>query len=187
MREKKSAAPGGGAPVVHSIPPVWSAESRVLILGSMPSPKSRSAGFFYMHPRNRFWRVISAALGETLSLPNDAPDLSAAIAERKALLLRHRVALWDVLASCTVTGAADASIRDAVPNDFSKLLARSEIRRVLCTGKAAFGLWKKLCAAEYEERFGVESRLLPSTSPANAAWTEERLAREYAAVGELRP
>ncbi|MBR1910791.1 MAG: DNA-deoxyinosine glycosylase [Treponema sp.] len=170
--------------VTHPIPPVWNAESRILLLGTMPSPASRSAGFFYMHPQNRFWRVVPSVFAETLQLPNNALDRDAAIAERRDFLLRHHIALWDVLARCNIHGASDATIRNAVPNDFSPLFEHSCICRVFCTGKAAFALWQKHCAERYEHRFNLTSACLPSTSPANAAWTVERLVAEYLVIKE---
>ena len=183
--------------VSHPIPPVWNEQSRILILGTMPSPKSREAGFFYMHPHNRFWRVLPAVFGETLfytnkgvpaatnpkdSDSNTPPDYEAAISERRSFLLRHQIALWDVLSSCDIHGAADSSITNAVPNDFTPLFEKSKIRRVFCTGKTAFNLWQKFCADEYESRYGITSECLPSTSPANAAWSEERLIEAYRVI-----
>ena len=165
--------------VTHAIPPVWNAESRVLVLGTMPSPASRKAGFFYMHPQNRFWRVLPALFGEMLTLPNNARDRDAAIAERRAFLLAHRIALWDVLSRCDITGASDASIANAEPNDFMPLFTGARISHVFCTGKAAAALWNRFCAAEYEPRFGITATCLPSTSPANAAWSLEKLIAAY--------
>ena len=168
--------------IVHQIAPVWNEQSRVLILGTMPSPKSRAAGFFYMHPQNRFWRVLPAVFGERLELPNNAADINAAVRERRQFLLAHKIALWDVLASCDISGASDATIQNAVPNDFEKIFARAKIRRVFCAGKTAFALWQKNCAPLYEERFAIQSECLPSPSPANASWTFERLLAEWARV-----
>ena len=185
--------------ILHEIPPVWNAESRVLILGTMPSPKSREAGFFYMHPQNRFWRVLPTVFGEQFVYANDgmhkdesahdmpdrtAPDREAAIDERRGFLLRHHIALWDVLSSCEIHGAADSSIKNAVPNDFHELFERSHIRRVFCTGKMAFNLWQKHCAAEYEPRYNLTSECLPSTSPANAAWSMEQLITAYKPIAD---
>ena len=164
--------------VLHQIPPVWNAQSKVLLLGTMPSPASRNAGFFYMHPQNRFWRVLPAVFGETLNYTND----EAAITERQEFLLRHNIALWDVLASCNIQGAADSSIKNATPNDFSSLFENSKITRVFCTGKTAFNLWQKLCAPEYEARFNLKSACLPSTSPANASWRLEQLIEAYKVI-----
>lgn len=168
--------------IIHEIQPVWNSESRVLILGTMPSPKSRERGFFYMHPQNRFWRVLPAVFGEILSTANNDTDKEKAIRERKDFLLRHNIALWDVLSSCEIEGASDASIKNAVPNDFTEILSKSKIRRVFCTGKTAFSLWQKHCTSMYEERFAITSACLPSTSPANAAWSLERLVGEYNAI-----
>lgn len=168
--------------VVHEIAPVWNSESRVLILGTMPSPKSRERGFFYMHPQNRFWRVLPAVFGEILSTKNNDTDRDKAIRERKEFLLKHNIALWDVLSSCEIDGASDASIKNAIPNDFTEIFSRSKIRHVFCTGKTAFSLWQKLCAPLYEERFCLTSACLPSTSPANAAWSVDRLVEAYKAI-----
>ena len=165
--------------VSHPIPPVWNSESRILILGTMPSPKSREAGFFYMHPQNRFWSVISEVFSESFVHPNNSPDLSTAIAERHDFLLRHHLAMWDVLASCEITGAADSSIKNALPNDFTKIFEGSQIRHVICTGKTSYNLWQKNCASLYEARYKLTSHCLPSTSPANAQWSKEKLLAEY--------
>jgi len=164
--------------VLHTIAPVWDKDSRVLVLGTMPSPASRAAGFFYMHPQNRFWKVLPALFGESLQFANNSPDRDGAIRERRAFLLRHHIALWDVLAGCDIDGASDASIRNAVPNDFTALFSGAAIRAVFCTGKTAAALWQKHCAADY----GMQCRCLPSTSPANARWSLEALQGEYAAV-----
>lgn len=112
--------------VQHEIPPVFDENSRVLVLGSFPSVQSRKAAFFYGHPQNRFWRVLSAVFGEPV--PGDIP-------EKKALLLKHKVALWDVIASCDVTGSADASIKNVVPNDLSVLLSTANITHVYTNGQ----------------------------------------------------
>ena len=165
--------------IIHQIPPVWNSESQVLILGTMPSPKSREAGFFYMHPQNRFWKVLPAVFGEELAYPNNSPDRDAAISERRDFLLRHHIALWDVLASCEISGPADSSIKNAKPNDFDEILSHSKIKRVFCTGKTAWSLWKKTCAEKYEERYKLEVEYLPSTSPANAACSLEKLIEAY--------
>lgn len=180
--------------VLHQIPPIWNAQSKVLLLGTMPSPASRNAGFFYMHPQNRFWRVLPAVFGETLNYTNDgkvindinsisnSKNMEAAITERQEFLLRHNIALWDVLASCNIQGAADSSIKNATPNDFTSLFENSKITRVFCTGKTAFNLWQKLCAPEYEARFYLKSACLPSTSPANASWRLEQLIEAYKVI-----
>ena len=171
--------------ISHPIPPVWNAESKILILGTMPSPKSREAGFFYMHPQNRFWRVMEEVFGEPFKHPNNSPDSSAAVTERRDFLLRHHLAMWDVLASCEITGAADSSIKNAIPNDFTEILEKSKIRHVICTGKTAFNLWQKKCATLYESRYNLTTHCLPSTSPANAQWSKEKLVEEYSMIDSI--
>ena len=169
----------GAQKIIHQIPPVWNSESQLLILGTMPSPKSREVGFFYMHSQNRFWKVLPAVFGEELAYPNNSPDREAALLERRDFLLRHHIALWDVLASCQISGAADSSIKYAIPNDFEELLGHSKIRHLFCTGKTAFSLWKRTCAEKYEECYHLTVECLPSTSPANAAWSLEKLIEAY--------
>ena len=145
--------------IIHQIPPVWDSESRVLILGTMPSPKSREAGFFYMHPQNRFWKVLPAVFGEALCCPNNSPDREAAILERRDFLLRHHIALWDVLASCQISGAADSSIKNARPNDFDEILGHSKIKRLFCTGKTAWSLWKKNLRRKIRRALSADCRM----------------------------
>lgn len=188
-RKNNAERPAETQTVIHNIPPVWSGESRILILGTMPSPKSRESGFFYMHPQNRFWPVLFRALGdfrcgEKLTFPNSAPDKEAAIAERRDFLLRHNIALWDVLSCCIIHGAADSTIQQEIPNDFTEIFSRTKIRRVFCTGKTAFALWKKHCASLYEKQFSLTVECLPSTSPANAAWSLDALTEEYRRLTE---
>ncbi len=152
--------------VVHPIAPVYNAESEVLILGSFPSVKSRETEFFYGHRQNRFWRVIAALCGE------EVPESTE---EKKALLLRNNIALWDVIASCEITGSADSSIKNAVPNNIMKIINESRIERIYTNGKKADELYKKYLESET----GIEAICLPSTSPANAAWSFERLMQEW--------
>ena len=166
--------------VLHPIPPIWNSESRILILGTMPSPKSREAGFYYMHPQNRFWNVLSEVFDEQLAYTNTDP-----ITERRTFLLCHHLAMWDVLASCQIEGAADSSIKNAVPNDFTRIFENSNIHNVFCTGKTAFTLWKKYCAALYEDSFNLTVHSLPSTSPVNAQWSKERLVEKYMMLAKL--
>ena len=164
--------------VVHEIKPVWNSKSTVLILGTMPSPKSREAGFFYMHPQNRFWKVLPQVFGETLVYANNDPQKQNAVAERIDFLYRHGIALWDVLKSCEIKGAADSSIKNAVPNDFTQIFSESQIKKVFCTGKTAFSLWDKYCADKYKH-FGITCECLPSTSPVNGRWNFEKLVDAY--------
>ncbi len=176
---KKSSENLTSSLVSHTLQPVWSPESTILILGTMPSPASREFGFYYMHPQNRFWQVLPRIFGENISLPNKTEQKGEAIKERKDFLLRHKVALWDVLASCRIEGASDSSIKQEIPNDFSEIFEKSKIRKVFFTGKTAASLWKKHCADSYENKFFLACTCLPSTSPANARFTLEKLLDEY--------
>lgn len=141
--------------VTHEIQPVFDSRSRVLLLGTMPSPASREQGFYYGHPQNRFWRMLAAIFDE---------PVPRTIEEKRDMLLRHHIALWDVLASCEIEGASDASIRDAQPNDLARIFDAADIRAVFATGTKAGELYRKLI----EPTLGVPCTTLPSTSPANA-------------------
>lgn len=155
--------------VIHPISPVFDQHSRVLILGTMPSPKSREQGFFYAHPGNRFWLVLSRVLGEPF------PETTQ---QRRELVLRRRIALWDVLHSCDIIGAQDAKITNPIPNDFSGILSQANIRAVFTTGKKAWQLYGRFCLAQT----GMPAASLPSTSGANASASLERLVQEYSAI-----
>lgn len=148
--------------LVHPIPPTWDQTSRILILGSFPSVKSREMAYFYGHPQNRFWRVLSLLFDEPF------PET---VEERRSLLLRHRIAAWDVIASCTIAGSADSSIRDVVVNDLSPILTGAPIRQIYVNGKKADALYRKYLLPQ----IGREAVCLPSTSPANAAWSLDKL------------
>lgn len=148
--------------VVHPIPPLYDAASEILILGSFPSVRSREAGFFYGHPQNRFWRVTAAVTGSPV--PQSIP-------EKRAFLLSHHIALWDVIASCEITGSSDSSIRNVTPNDLSVILDAAPIRCVYVNGGTAAKYYEKY----QQPRTGIPAVRLPSTSPANAAWTLEKL------------
>lgn len=153
--------------VYHILSPIADENSRILILGTMPSPKSREAGFYYAHPQNRFWRILAALYEE--SFPTD-------ITERTALLCRHGIALWDVLYSCRIEGASDASIRNAVPNDIAGLLRQYPgIREIYTTGTTAGRLYQKLCLPAA----GRPATTLPSPSAANASMNLSRLIEAY--------
>ena len=155
--------------VIHPIPPLYSERSHTLILGSFPSVKSREGEFFYHHPQNRFWRVLAAVLEEP------APNT---IEEKRALILRHDLALWDVIGQCTITGSDDASIRDVVANDLSPILSAAPVTRIFCNGKTAHKLYVK----HLQEKTGIEAMCLPSTSPANAQWNLSRLIEAWQAI-----
>lgn len=158
--------------LLHTIDPVFDVRSRVLMLGSFPSPKSREAGFFYGHPQNRMWRVLAAVTGEE-AVPQTTE-------ERTAFLLRNCIAMWDVIASCTIEGASDASIRDVVPNDLSRILDVAPIEAVFCTGGKSYQLYRRY----QEPATGISAVKLPSTSGANASWSLERLMEAYRAVAK---
>lgn len=147
---------------LHSISPIYNKNSKILILGSFPSVSSREEGFFYAHPQNRFWRLIAALFGA--SVPQG-------INEKRELLLAHGIALWDVIASCDLTGSADGTIRNVTPNDMTEILRTASLRAVFLNGKTA---------ARYYDRYlrqsvGLDAIVLPSTSPANAAYSFEAL------------
>ena len=155
--------------MLHSIPPVYNSESRILILGSFPSVRSRETGFFYGHPQNRFWKVISALF--------DLPEPQS-IEEKKTLLLSKKIALWDVIASCDIVGSMDNAIKNAVPNDISLILNTSGIEKIILNGKTAEKYFKKYIGSSLD----IDAVCLPSTSPANAAWSLERLTDEWRAA-----
>lgn len=152
--------------LTHTFSPVFDENSRILILGTFPSVKSRENRFYYGHPQNRFWRVTAALTGS--SVPQT-------IEEKKAMLLRGRIAVWDVIASCRIEGSSDSSIRDVVPNDIAGLLEKTDIAAVFCNGGKAYELYVKYC----ERACGKKAVKLPSTSPANAAWSIERLTESW--------
>ncbi len=156
--------------VFHTLPPVVDAGSRVLMLGTMPSPKSREAGFYYAHPQNRFWRVMGALFGE---------ETPCGTAQREAFLHRRHIALWDVLASCEIRGADDGSIRSPVANPLEGVLSQADIRAIFTTGTKAAALYRRFCAP----RTGRPAMALPSTSPANCRYyTFEKLVEAYRVV-----
>lgn len=146
----------------HPFPPLYDSQSAVLILGSFPSVKSRESQFFYGHPQNRFWRVIAALMEEPVPI---------SIAEKKRLILSHHLALWDAVQSCTITGSSDSSIKDVVPNDISGLIANSRIDRIFCNGALSYRVYQR----HIRPTIGWEAVKLPSTSPANAAYSLEKL------------
>jgi len=158
--------------IVHPIPPYYNGDSEILILGSFPSVRSRESCFFYGHPQNRFWRLM-AMLFEEEKVPES-------IEEKKALLMRRRIALWDSIHSCEITGSSDSSIRDVVPNDFTELFRGADIRRIYTNGSASHKIYMKYCYP-VNGRAAVQ---LPSTSPANAAWSLERLAGAWRQILE---
>lgn len=146
----------------HPIAPVFDKDSKVLILGSFPSVRSREEGFFYGHPQNRFWRVMASVLDE------DTPNT---VEEKRSFLIRNHIALWDVIGSCEIYGSSDASIRDVTVNDLDMILKEADIRDIYVNGKKAYQLYCRYT----EPLTGRKAVCLPSTSPANAAWNMDRL------------
>lgn len=155
--------------LVHPFPPTWDEQSEILILGSFPSVKSREMAFYYGHPQNRFWHLMTAVFED--EFPKTAE-------ERRAFLLRHHIALWDVIASCHIVGSSDSSIRHAMANDIRPILSGAAIRGIYTNGQKAHGLYQKYILPQT----GREDVCLPSTSPANAAWTLERLTEAWAVI-----
>ena len=148
--------------VEHMIDPVYDKNSKILILGSFPSVKSRQQVFFYGHPQNRFWKVIAGVMG--CRVPES-------IDEKKEMLLSHYVAVWDVIESCDIIGSSDSSIKDVKVNDFNRILDSADISKIYANGGKAYELYMKYAI----EKTGRDIIKLPSTSPANAAWNLERL------------
>ncbi len=147
--------------IIHPFPPVYDERSEILILGSFPSVKSREEGFYYGNPQNRFWKLLSAIFGES----------AGSIEEKKSLLLSHRIALWDSIASCRIQGSSDSSITGIVPNLIPELIAETHISRILANGSKAYEAYMRHI---YRPGMPIPVKL-PSTSPANAAWPLERL------------
>lgn len=152
--------------IVHPIPPLYSENSKSLILGSFPSVKSREAAFFYGHPQNRFWAVTAAVLG------CKKPET---VAEKKEMILSNGLALWDVIASCEIEGSADSTIRSVTANDLSEIIENSKIERIFVNGKTAEKYYNKYTFPKTK----IKAICLPSTSPANAAWSFEKLVEAW--------
>lgn len=152
--------------IKHPIPPLYDENSRVLILGSFPSVKSREQMFFYGHPQNRFWRVLALVFGE---------DTPLTIEEKRSFVLRHNLALWDVLASCDIEGSADSTIKNAVANDLSEIIKTSKVAKIFVNGKTA----EKYYIKYTEKKLGRKAICLPSTSPANASFSLEKLKESW--------
>lgn len=150
----------------HNIPPVYDKNSRVLILGSFPSVKSRETQFFYGHPQNRFWRVVSAVMGVECPL---------SVEEKRKMLIGGNIAVWDVIKSCEITGSSDSSIKNVVPNDFTEIFETAHIQRIFTNGATAYNLYKRY----NKDREAIK---LPSTSPANAAYSLDRLIAEWSVI-----
>ena len=156
----------------HPFPPLYDKNSKILILGSFPSVKSREQMFFYGHPQNRFWKVISTVLGQETPITVD---------EKKNFLLSNNIALWDVFASCDITGSSDSSIKNVVANDLCKILNNADIKQIFVNGKTAEKYYNKYIRDVIKR----DAVCLPSTSPANAGWGIERLITEWKNISKF--
>ena len=150
----------------HNIEPIFNENSEILILGSFPSVKSREGNFFYHHPQNRFWKVIAAVTDW---------EIPSTIEEKKKMLLENHIAIWDVIASCDIEGSSDSSIKNVVPNDLEMILSAGKIRQIYTNGGTASRLYRKYC----QNKTDIEDIKLPSTSPANAAYSLGKLMEEW--------
>ena len=159
--------------IVHPIPPFYRPDSAILILGSFPSVKSRESRFFYGHPQNRFWRLMRMLYGEE--------TLPETVEEKAAMLERHHIAAWDSIHACDIYGSSDSSIRNVEPNDLSVILAAAPVRQIYTNGKKSHEIYTKYCMP----MTGREAVCLPSTSPANAAWSLEMLYGEWKQILEF--
>lgn len=157
--------------IQHTFAPIYDKQSEILILGSFPSVKSRENQFYYGHPQNRFWKVVSKVLNVK------TPET---IEEKKQMLLDNHIAIWDVIASCSIQGSSDISIKDVVVNDFSEILENSSVKRIFVNGGKAYELYHKYA----EKETGIKAIKLPSTSPANAAWNVDRLCESWKKIKE---
>ena len=148
--------------MIHTFEPIFDENSKILILGTFPSVKSREGEFYYHHKQNRFWKVISSLTKE---------ELPETIEDKKNMLLKHQIALWDVIHQCDIYGSSDSSIKNVIPNDINLILKDCNIETIIANGEKAFQLYNKYCLPNTER----ECIKMPSTSPANAIWTLERL------------
>lgn len=157
--------------LTHPFPPLFDENSEILILGSFPSVKSREQMFFYGHPQNRFWRVVSAVCNV------EAP---VTIEEKRAFLLQNRIALWDVIASCDISGSSDSSIKNVTANDLTVITENASIQQIFVNGKTAEKYYNKYV----RDTVCRDAVCLPSTSPANAAWSLDRLIKAWSVIKE---
>ena len=157
--------------ITHPFEPLYTSEARIMILGSLPSVKSREQGFFYGHKQNRFWKLIARLYGEPESAYDD-------IAAKKALILRNHIALYDTIYSCDIIGSSDSSIKNVVPTDLKSILERSKVERIYCNGSTSGRYYEKY----QEAKLQIRAVTLPSTSPANAAWTLDQLVEAWSVI-----
>ncbi len=157
--------------IIHPFEPLFNEHAGILILGSLPSVKSREQSFFYGHPQNRFWRLIADIFGAQQSAYDD-------IEAKKNLILCNNIALWDTIYSCDIIGSSDSSIKNVVPTDLKRILDHSEVRRIFCNGKTSGRYYEKY----HEPVLHIKAEILPSTSPANAAWSYDRLLEAWSVI-----
>ena len=157
---------------LHNIDPVYSSDSKILILGSFPSVKSRESQFFYAHPQNRFWKVLTA-----LYAPDGGAELDT-VDKKREFLLMNKIAVWDVIQCCEITGSSDSSIKNVKVNDLKRILNAADIKAIFSNGATSYNSYMKYCA----DKLGRPSLKLPSTSPANAAYSLERLIEAWSAI-----
>ena len=155
--------------IIHPIEPTYDAHSRILILGSFPSVKSREMMYFYGHPQNRFWKIVSALYNE---------ETPMTVEERRSFLLRNHIAAWDSIHQCTISGSSDSSIRDVIPNDLSSILNTANIEQIYCNGRKSWDMYHRYI----EPLSGREAVCLPSSSPANASWSLEKLIEAWSVI-----
>ncbi|MDY3052333.1 MAG: DNA-deoxyinosine glycosylase [Ndongobacter sp.] len=155
--------------IIHPLQPLFQTDSKILILGSFPSVKTREYGFFYGHPQNRFWPLLERIFGES-----PGADIEA----RRAFLLKHHIAVYDVIYQCDIIGSSDASIQNVVPSDLGPIFKKANIRRVFCNGGTAYRFYRKY----QEQKTGVEALRLPSTSPANAGFSMDVLYSQWKGI-----
>lgn len=159
--------------VNHDLKAYYNNDAKVLILGSMPSIKSKELGFYYMHPQNRFWKTLSRVYEEELPITID---------DKKDFLKRHKIALWDTIKSCDITGSSDSSITNVIPNNINEILSKTKVEKIFTTGKKSYNLYNKYCLKETDK----EAYYLPSTSPANCPkGIEEILYKEYSKIKDV--
>nr|QGT51158.1 DNA-deoxyinosine glycosylase [uncultured Firmicutes bacterium] len=155
--------------LTHPFPPLYDENSRILILGSFPSVKSREVNFFYGHPQNRFWKMLAGVLN---------CDVPQTIEEKRGMVLAHHIAMWDAIAACEIEGSSDSSIKRAQANDFTPIFQTANIRAVFTNGQQAHKMYEKYCAKNYD----VPEFCMPSTSPANAAWSLPKLIAQWHSI-----
>lgn len=148
--------------IKHPLNPIFDKDSKILILGTMPSVTSRELNFYYAHPQNRFWKILEALFNTD-------------IIDKEEFLLKNKIALWDVIASCDITGSSDSSIKNVVPNDISRVIKNSNIKAIFTTGKTAYKLYNKYV---YPKTL-IKAIYLPSSSPANCRFSFEEILKEY--------